>query len=80
MAIKTGIANIEDVVLPNPVTLRPYRTFNEVEQPASSFVFRAKDGPMFALFEADNGAWRGQAMQNIKAYLERAVPDLKVIA
>ena len=31
--ITKGIAGKEDVIVPNPVTLRPYRTFLEVEQP-----------------------------------------------
>ena len=79
---KKGIASVENVVLPNPVTLRPYRTFVEVEQPASKFVFRARDddGMEFMLVEADGGAWRGEAMKNIKAFLEAAVPGLNVIA
>ena len=80
---KVGVATVKDVVLPNPVALRPYRTFNEVEQPESQFVFRAREGRdtiMFALFEADNGAWRGEAMRNIKAYMKEHVADLHVIA
>jgi len=32
------------------------------------------------LVEADGGAWRGEAMKNIKEYLETAVPGLNVIA
>lgn len=80
VTIKTGIARVEEAVLPNPVVLRPYRTFNEVEQPASPFIFRAKDGPQFALFEADNGAWESEAMKNIKEFLEREVEGLNVIA
>ena len=82
VTVKKGIASVENVVLPNPVTLRPYRTFVEVEQPASKFVFRARDddGMEFMLVEADGGAWRGEAMKNIKEYLEAAVPGLNVIA
>ena len=77
---RVGITAVENVVLPNPVSLRPYRTFTEVEQPSSSFIFRAKTGPRFALMEADGGAWRSQAMKNIKAFLEFEVKDLHVIA
>lgn len=68
---KTGVASLSNVKVPNPVALAPYRTFNEVGQPESNFVFRMKDGPRCALFEADGGAWRLEAMQNIKAYLEK---------
>ncbi len=51
--IKTGLANVEDVIVPNPVTLAPFRTFHEVVQPTSDFVFRmrnAQNGILCALF------------------------------
>ena len=71
--IKSGIANNTDVIVPNPVILRPYRTFNEVEQPESAYVFRIKDserGPMFKLVEADGGIWKAAAMKKIKEFFE----------
>lgn len=68
---KSGVATVGDVKVPNPVKLAPYRTFVEIEQPSSDFVFRMKDGPRCALFEADGGAWKLQAMQNIKNYLQK---------
>lgn len=80
VTVKKGIAAVENVTLPNPVTLRPYRTFTEVEQPASQFVFRAAEGPEFMLVEADGGAWKHEAMQNIKKFMEFEVPGLAVIA
>ena len=80
LTVRSGIATVEDVKLPNPVVLRPYRTFNEVEQPASAFVFRAQEGPRFALFEADNGAWESEAMKSIKDFMEFEVSGLHVIA
>lgn len=70
---KSGIARVENVVIPPRVKLAPYRTFMEIEQPESEFVFRARKSdslPHFALFEADGGAWRIEAMKRIKAYLE----------
>ncbi len=81
---KTGIATVEDTKLPNPVTLKPRRTFLEVEQPEAPFILRIKKtnaGPMVALFEADGGKWRLEAMQNIKAWLVDNVPEaVKVFA
>ena len=72
--VRTGIASKTDAVVPNPVKLRPYRTFVEVEQPVSEFIFRMKqdkyDGISCAIFEADGGAWKNVAMKNIKNYLE----------
>lgn len=80
VTVRKGIANKSVETLPNPVTLRPYRTFVEVEQPASKFVFRAQEGPHFALIEADGGAWKGEAMRNVKAWLETSVGGLNFIA
>lgn len=57
--------------VPNPVVLAPFRTFVEVEQPETEFIFRMKDGPRCALFEADGGAWKIEAMSGVKAYLEK---------
>lgn len=76
VTIKTGVASVSDVVVPNPVTLAPFRTFQEVEQPESKFIFRMKDGPSAALYEADGGAWRNEAMKNIKSSSKNSLKDL----
>lgn len=70
VTIKTGVASADDVLVPNPVTLAPYRTFLEVGQPESAFIFRMKDGPTGAIFEADGGAWRNHAISNVREYLK----------
>lgn len=77
--VRTGIASKADAVVPNPVKLRPYRTFMEVEQPVSEFIFQMAEerGITCALFEADGGAWKNAAMQNIKNYLEFELADYK---
>lgn len=69
VTIKNGVASANDVLVPNPVSLAPYRTFVEVEQPVSDFIFRMKDGPSGAIFEADGGMWRNDAIANIQKYL-----------
>lgn len=69
VTINQGVATKVDVKVPNPVELAPYRTFLEVDQPESQFIFRMKDGPRGAIFEADGGAWRNQAIVNIREYL-----------
>jgi hypothetical protein len=69
IAVNTGIMNIEDVKVPNPITLRPYRTFYDIEQPASTFVFRMAKGLRCALFEADGGAWVETEVEGIKDFL-----------
>lgn len=87
-AIKNGIATKSDAIVPNPVLLRPFRTFTEVEQPKSSFIFRMKqnkyDGISCAIFEADGGAWKNEAMRNIKNFLTSELSeflnDITIIA
>lgn len=76
--VKTGIASKQEAIVPNPVNLVPYRTFLEVAQPLSDFVFRMKSerGIQCAIFEADGGAWKNEAMQNIKNYLRDELEDL----
>lgn len=77
VTIKAGVANVADVRVPNPVLLAPFRTFPEVKQPESKFIFRMKDGPSCALYEADGGAWRNVAMENIKTYLKANLAEFK---
>lgn len=70
---KTGVALIGKKSVPNPVELKPYRTFSEVEQPESKFVFRLRqngDGVNAALFEADGAKWQIDAIQTIARYFE----------
>lgn len=66
---KVGVATVATVQVPNPVSLAPFRTFVEVDQPESDFIFRMQNGPRCALFESDGGSWKLQAMRNIKDYL-----------
>lgn len=72
-AIKRGVTSMSEVEVPSPCMLAPYRTFTEVSQPVSSFIFRVKDdercGVACALFEADGGAWKHEAKENIRAFL-----------
>ncbi len=81
--IKKGVASMVEAEVPSPCFLMPYRTFTEVAQPMSSFIFRVKDdnnlGVSFALFEADGGAWRNEAKANIKAYLVNALEGFENI-
>lgn len=55
------------------------RTFSEVEQPASLFVFRIDKQANMALFEADGKCWVADAVGNIAAYLKEQLADQKLI-
>ncbi|WP_246601466.1 hypothetical protein [Enterococcus alishanensis] len=59
--VKTGTSTVGDGVVPSPAVLKPYRTFLEVDQPESSFIFRINDRGDCALFEADGGLWKSTA-------------------
>ncbi|CAM3000170.1 hypothetical protein HAHI6034_11055 [Hathewaya histolytica] len=83
VTVKTGVASVGQAVVPNPVKLAPYRTFPEVDQPISEFIFRMKEGPSAAIFESDGGAWRNEAIKNIKEYLQErleCLDNIKIIA
>ena len=78
VTVKKGIQKEGWEMVPNPVSLAPYRTFSEVDQPESNFVLRVKaNGPTCALYEADGGAWKAAAMHNIAAYLAYRLNDKK---
>ncbi len=66
------------------VNLRPYRTFAELDQPSSPFVFRMarRDGalPTAALFEADDLKWKLEAMKSIKDFLAERIKELPILA
>ena len=79
VTVKNGVTSLAKGKAPNPVTLKPYRTFLEVDQPESLFVFRMNDDPGCALFEADGGLWKHNALLNIKEYLKENLKELKTV-
>jgi len=78
VTVKQGV-ELDRVDLKERYTLMPFRTFIEVDQPASEFIFRVKDdgqkGIYCGLFEADGGAWELNAMHSIKKYLEENLKE-----
>ena len=74
--VKKGIAlNAREPVKPI-VTLKPYRTFLEVEQPESAFLIRVRDGMQVGIIEADGGMWKIAARRSVVAYLEKELKEL----
>ena len=57
------------------VRLKPYRTFQEVDQPESPFLIRVSERGI-SFTEADGGMWKLTARQTIKAFLEENLADL----
>jgi hypothetical protein len=82
VGLKAGVSLKTAETLKNRVKLAPFRTFREVAQPVSEFVFRVKqDGdqmPKLALFEADGGAWKLEARENIARFLSAGIPGATV--
>lgn len=78
LKIKSGVRS-ENADVPNPVMLKPWRTFTEVEQPPSRFIFRvgknSNDVPVCGLYAADGGAWKNEAIINIRDFLKKNLPD-----
>lgn len=79
----SGISLAKASSVPNPVYLRPFRTFSEIDQPESAFVFRMRKdercGVTAALFEADGAAWKHEAILGIKQYFEDMLTSKDVI-
>lgn len=72
---RTGVSLKQMVNVRPRVTLSPYRTFLEVEQPASEFLLRLNDDGDVGLFEADGGMWKLEAKKYILAYFDDALND-----
>lgn len=61
--------------------LAPYRTFSEIDQPLSTYLFRVeKQGgeAHCALFESDDKIWKLEAIKSIRNYLKENVKSDKV--
>lgn len=82
--VKAGMRMKESVTLKPKVSLAPYRTFPEIAQPISDFVFRAKcDGegrPYLMLVEADGGRWKIDAIARIREAMAAYELSIPIIA
>ena len=78
VTINRGVVTADDVTVVNPVTLKPLRTFYEVDQPESPFILRFDENARAALFEGDGGAWKLRAVENIKNWLSAKLDGCNV--
>lgn len=69
-----GAALAQNMQIKPLVRLRPYRTFQEVEQPEGIFLIRVKERGI-SFIEADGGMWKLTARKTIKAWLEQELKD-----
>lgn len=70
-----GISLQENTQIRPLVRLRPYRTFQELEQPEGLFLIRISERGI-SFTEADGGMWKLEARKSIKKYLEEGLADL----
>lgn len=92
VSVKNGQHLVRTATIKPRVTLKPFRTFLEVDQPDGDYIFRVKyddeKGNTCALIEADAGRWKLTAMDTIKKWLEQqlstssteSINDLPVVA
>lgn len=84
--IRSSLSGRKEIALRPRVTLAPRRTFSEVSQPSSEFLFRLhKQGtderpamPNLSLHDASGTGWKVEAMESIKAFLAENV-ELPII-
>lgn len=72
---RQGIALSYGVKVNPIVPLRPYRTFQEVDQPESDFLLRLDGNGNIGFFEADGGMWKLWARKTVKAFLEERLAE-----
>jgi hypothetical protein len=84
VSAKAGVTLVKTVTIKPRVTLKPFRTFLEVDQPAGDYIFRVRSmedrGNLCALFEADGGAWKLEAMDTIQVWLQQQMKTSSVEA
>lgn len=72
---KKGVALQQNEPIKPIVSLKPYRTFQEIEQPESLFLIRVNEREI-CFIEADGGMWKLRARETVKAFLEEKLSDL----
>jgi hypothetical protein len=84
VATKAGIVTKSEEKVTPRVRLSPWRTFREVGQPQSEFILRLRgrqgQQPSCALFEADGGEWKNDAIKNIKEFLAKELANADIVA
>ena len=78
MVMTKGASLAENVTIKPIVKLRPYRTFQEVEQPEGLFLIRIRERGI-AFIEADGGMWKLTARQTVKNWLDERLRSLDCV-
>ena len=76
IVMQKGAALAQNMTIKPLVKLRPYRTFQEIEQPEGVFLIRISErGITFR--EADGGMWKLTARNTAKAWLQEQLKDME---
>ncbi len=78
ITVRKGVATLGKETTPNPVALAPFRTFVEVPQPESLYVFRIHDGPRAALYQAGGAEWEIMALRAIREHFVTVLEDMDI--
>lgn len=83
--VQKSVAHKGNETVVSPVELRPFRTFQDINQPASQYVLRLHGGeeggmPSVKLVEVDDKLWKLQAVRDIKKHLDKFLPKTLVLA
>jgi hypothetical protein len=65
--------------VPNPIQLKPFRTFPEVDQPEGMFVLRMKTGGLATLIVCDGNAWKLEAVKRLREWLVKAGVTIPIL-
>jgi hypothetical protein len=82
VSVMSGLVLKTEKQLRPRVNLAPYRTFAEIDQVLSQFIFRAANNNghiTLALFEGDGGRWRLAAVAAIKSWLSTKLTGIAII-
>lgn len=75
VTVNQGAATLATENIPSRVSLKPFRTFVEVAQPASEYILRLNNKGNVAIYEADGGSWQLEAIENIAEYFKQELPN-----
>jgi hypothetical protein len=83
VVVRSAVSLKDRIKIPNPITLRPYRTFSEIEQPAGQYIVRVRSEnekalPTVALFNSGGMQWQLAAMDAINKFLFFSINDKNI--
>ncbi len=80
VTVQTGARLVDKTTLKSRLTLRPYVTFSEIEQPAREFVLRLDKAGRPGLFSADGDRWKHTAIVSIRDWLKSQDVSCHILA